>query len=196
MRRQFLKLWAIITGERKVVQARRERSYLKSFEAFYGKLSKKFITLHFALQTPEEFVNAVNNHMRSVYHFKDFNVKNVEVFNIFSPDKNEFLHTIYALKKPYGIFYIVVGTSEILFEFTEDINWEAQKAETFRIYEPSKNSTKAYYDIFYQCKLKKGVVKVYGVFKESLGPDGNFVSEAYDGIYGIKFPVEYEKLLI
>lgn len=196
MRRQFLKLWATITGRRKVVQARRERSYLKSIEVFNGDLSQKFITLHLAAQTPEEFVNAVNNQMRNVYHFKDFKLKDVKALHLFSSQNDEFIHTVYALEKSYGIFYVVISTNEVFFKFTENIDWKTEKAETFRIYEPSQKPAPACHDIFYKCKLKKGIVKVYNVYKEWINSDGNFDSSPYDGIYGVKFPVNFDDIVI
>lgn len=192
MKKLLLKILATLTGRRKSVQNRREKSFLKSLEVFNGDTSKKFISLRFIVQTPKEFVKAVNEQMKSVYHFKAFKLKNVEAFNIYSSENDKFLHTVYALKKPYGVFYIVVGTSEILFEFNEELNWNAKKAETFRIYEPSQNS-KSYYDTFYLCKLQNGIVKVQGVFKEWLNSDGRFITEAHEG-YVIKFPIRYDKL--
>ena len=187
MRKIFLKFWAFITGQDKIVQAQREKNYLKNLEVSENEFQTCLIKLQQEALTPKEFVNLVNSQMREVYQFKDFRLKDVKTLDIFSSEHCEFLHTVYALVKPYGIFYVVVGAHEVFFKFTENIDWIARKAETFRIYEHSKNPAPTYYDIFYQCRLKKGIVKVYGVYKEWINSDGNFDTSIYDGIY-LKFP--------
>ena len=189
MRKQLLRFWATITGKRKIVQAKREANYLKH------RINKdtEFIKLLKKAKTPEEFVNAVNGQMQNVYHFKDFKLKDVKIINIFSSQHYEFLHTVYALEKPYGIFYVIIDTREVFFKFTEEINWELEKAETFRIYCSSEKKASKNCDIFYQCKLKKGIVKIYGVYQEWQNCEGNFEVFPYD-VYNIKFPANFEDM--
>ena len=189
MKKVFFKFWYFITRKNQIIQENQEKSYLKNF-------SNNVFTLKHEVMTPEKFVNTVNSEMcKNCSNFKKFKLQDVKVFNVFSSDNNEFLHSVYALVKPYGIFYITIGTRKVLFNFTEDITEKFHKADTFRIYTPAQKSNPNC-SVFYKCKLKNGIVKVYAIFKEYLNSDGNFEEEPYENIYGVKFPVKYDDLLL
>ena len=189
MKKVFFKFWYFITGKNQIIQNNQEKSYLKNF-------SSNFLTLKHEAMTPEKFVSAVNSEMcKNSSDFKKFKLKDVKVFDVFSSDNNEFLHSVYALVKPYGIFYITIGTRKVLFKFNENITEKIKKTEAFRIYTPAQKSNPNY-NVFYKCKLKNGIVKVYAVFKEYLNSDGFFETEPYEDVYGVRFPVKYDDLLL
>ncbi|MBE6443639.1 MAG: hypothetical protein E7020_03105 [Alphaproteobacteria bacterium] len=197
MNRKIQKLWAILTGRRRVVQNKREKHYLKSFEVFDFDFNKSPICkLTSNAQTPEEFVHLVNVFMSSVYHFKDFKLKDVKAFNVFASDGSKFLYTIYALVKPYGIFYITLGKREVFFNFLEKPTWRLEKAETFRIYLETDFSSSFPQYFFYLCRLKRGKVRAYGFFKECQSTNGDFECEAAADENNKKFPIRFEKLIV
>ena len=197
MKKRLRKLQAILTGHRRVVQNKREEHYLKSFEVFDSDFNKSPIcNLTSNAQTPEEFVHLVNGFMSSVYHFKDFKLKDVKAFNVFTSDGSKFLHTIYALVKPYGIFYVTLGKREVFFNFSENPIWRLEKAETFRIYLETDFSSNLPQYFFYLCRLKRGKVRAYGFFKECQGTNGDFECEAIADENNKKFPIRFERLLV
>lgn len=196
MNRKIQKLWAILTGRRKIVQTKREKRYLKSLEVFDHNFHQHLIKLQFEAQTPDEFVQKVNNLMSNVYHFKFFKLKDVKAFNVFTSGGCEFIHTIYALVKPYGVFYVVVDTCEVFFKFSETLNWQLKEAETFRIYEQPNCSSTSQCNIFYQCKLRRGTVYVHGFFKEWQNTNGDFETRPFNDRHNKKFPIKFDKIIL
>lgn len=175
----------------KAEKLEKEISYLKEFK----KEDNKFLigTINYEAKTPDLFVQKVNAILSKIQG-KCFKLRNVKIYNVFFGKDCKFLYTIYALHKKYGIFFIVVNENKIFFQPTETINVVLKKAEYYRIYKYPRNNAPSCYDKFYLCKCKRGIVRIYGIFKEWQNIDGIYETHA---LYSDKkiFPVKYKKII-
>ncbi len=120
--------------------------------------------------TPKGFVASVNNVMSSCYNFTPFELNDVKAYNVVSRVGKEL--TIYALVKPYGIFYVYVNSCEVFFEFQNEKKLKIKEIKFFRIYANSHNCSED--NIFYLLRLKRGQIYIQGVFCEYQDSEGCF----------------------
>ena len=176
MKELFQQIYKALKLCLKSVRVKLEHDYLRNIRNSY--LYRKYFDapiyeLPYKRDEPKNFVKAVNKFMTSVEGFRDFKPKDVKVLNVFTPDGQTFVNTIYAIIRPYGMFYIAINTCEVFFKFNENIKNKLETTKEFRIYNSYQRNIPHRSSLFYLCKLKRGRVKVYSIFQEHIDTNGN-----------------------
>ena len=200
MKKLLQKIWRTLKLCLKSTRIELENNYLKNLKNSYLYRDKYFngpiYKLPHKIDIPDNFVKAVNKFLVSVDGFKNFKTSDVKTLNVFTPNGQTFIATIYAIERPYGMFYIKINTCEIFFVFNENIKNKLKPADFFRIYVDDKKNSSRELRVFYQCLLKNGVVKIYNVYQEWRDENNNYETKPLQNTHKIKFPVKYQDMPI
>ena len=199
MKELFQQIYKALKLCLKSVRVKLEHDYLRNLKHSYRYRNIYFdgpiCELPHKIDEPQYFVKAVNKFMASVEGFRDFKTKDIKVLNVFTPDGQTFINTIYAIVRPYGMFYIAINTHNVFFKFNEDIKNKLKATNEFRIYNSYQRDTSSRSSLFYLCKLKKGRVKVYSICQEHIDANGNAEVKCLTYDLG-KLPIFYNEMLI
>ena len=113
--------------------------------------------------TPAEFLKVVNSYFKNLAG-KSFKPKDVAVYDVYN--KHHFLHSVFAIKRPYGFLLVIVGGDKVIFKREGD-KLSFRPAERFRVYLRK--------DTFALCTYARKQVLTSSVFQESLDPNGEYV---------------------
>lgn len=114
--------------------------------------------------TPAEFLKVVNSYFKNLAG-RPFKAKDVNVYDVYN--KHHFLHSVFAIKRPYGFILVIVGGDKVLFKQEGD-KLSFLPAKRFRVYLRK--------DTFALCSYDKKKVLTSSVFKESLDQNGEYVN--------------------
>ena len=142
----------------KTKRAAQELSMLESNGEKIGRLSSP-------AHTPAEFLKVVNSYFKNLAG-KSFKPKDVAVYGMYN--KHRFLHSIFAIKRPYGFLMVIVGGTEVILR-KETETLSIRPIERFRVYlRPN---------VFALCTYEKKRVMTASVFKERLSPTGDYTED-------------------
>ena len=113
--------------------------------------------------TPDELLKVVNKYFRNLPG-RPFKAKDVAVYDVYN--KHHFLHSVFAIKRPYGFLLVIVGGDKVIFKLEGD-KLSFRPAERFRVYLRK--------DTFALCTYARKQVLTSSVFQESLDPNGEYV---------------------
>lgn len=156
----------------KTERAAQELALLQQNGEIIGKLSSP-------AHTPAEFLKVVNSYFKNLAG-KSFKPKDVAVYGMYN--KHRFLHSIFAIKRPYGFLMVIVGGTEVILR-KETENLSIRPIERFRVYlRPN---------VFALCTYEKNRVITATVFKERLSPTGDYTE---DVIVSFLRPMRFEEM--
>lgn len=174
------KMVDLFFGKKKAAQEKKE----KRFFAQYGNKTIKLARLYRPANDPTEFIQALNSYMLAVDGFKPFKLKDVRVFNVFTADGNEFIDSVFAIPRSYGLFYVSVGCQDVF--LFRDSEAKFVPAKHFRLYlNKGKKSEK-----FAKCIWRRQKVLVTGIFEEWQGASGDHYSEELQVEFKLPCPLE------
>ena len=140
----------------KTERAAQELALLQQNGEIIGKLAS-------SAHTPDELLKVVNKYFRNLPG-RPFKAKDVAVYDVYN--KHHFLHSVFAIKRPYGFLLVIVGGDKVIFKLEGD-KLSFRPAERFRVYLRK--------DTFALCTYARKQVLTSSVFQESLDPNGEYV---------------------